>query len=140
MAISFLYGVIGGGLGELLKWYSLRESPNLPAYIRSPFYWIITGIMILAGGGLVLIQGVQPNNPWLAINVGITAPLILKGFASLVPVQPAAPTSPPAIPAQSAGAPATPRDLAQPAAPLPVDFYDAAHPKKPSLINFLAGR
>jgi|GEM_PF-908610 hypothetical protein len=140
MALSFLYGVIGGGLGELLKWYSLRESPNLPTYIRSPFYWIVTGIMILAGGGLVLIQGVQPNNPWLAINVGITAPLILKGFASLVPIQPTAPTIPPAIPAQPAGAPVPPQDLAQPAAPVPVGFPDAVHHKKPSLINFLAGR
>jgi hypothetical protein len=88
MAMSFLYGVIGGGLGELLKWYSMRESPNLPDYIKSPFYWIITVVMILAGGGLVLIQGIQSNSPWLAINVGVTAPLILKGFASVVPITP----------------------------------------------------
>jgi hypothetical protein len=86
--MSFLLGVIGGVLGELLKWYSMRESPNLPAYLRSPFYWVVTVLMALAGGGLVLIQGVQADNPWLAINVGITAPLILKGFASVVPVQP----------------------------------------------------
>jgi len=90
VGLSFLYGVIGGGLGELLKWYAMRESPNLPEYIRSPFYWVVTFLMILAGGGLVLIQGVSPESPWLAINVGITAPLILKGFASAVPVKPAA--------------------------------------------------
>ena len=86
--MSFLFGVIGGALGELLKWYALRESPNLPAYLRSPFYWVITVLMILAGGVLVLIQNVSDDNPWLAVNVGLTAPLILKGFASVIPVQP----------------------------------------------------
>jgi hypothetical protein len=114
MAMSFLFGVIGGALGELLKWYSLRESPNLPAYIRSPFYWIVTVLMMLAGGGLVLIQGVAPENPWLAINVGITAPLILKGFASVVPIQPGGPASTPSF---------EPRKMVQ-----------------PNLVNFLAGR
>jgi hypothetical protein len=86
--MSFLFGVIGGALGELLKWYSLRESPNLPVYLRSPFYWVVTTLMVLAGGVLVLIQGVSADNPWLAVNVGLTAPLILKGFASVIPIQP----------------------------------------------------
>ncbi|PKO13324.1 MAG: hypothetical protein CVU39_19155 [Chloroflexi bacterium HGW-Chloroflexi-10] len=112
MGMSFLYGVIGGALGELLKWYALRESPNLPQYLRSVFYWVVTVLMILAGGGLVLIQGVQPDNPWLAINVGITAPLILKGFASVIPIKPASG---------------------------PVSFAPGSKPK-PTLINFIAGR
>ncbi len=113
MGISFLLGVVGGLLGELLKWYSMRESPNLPEYLRSPFYWVVTLLMILAGGGLVIIQGVQPDNPWLAINVGITAPLILKGFASVVPIKPASSTS--------------------------VSFAPGER-HKPGLIDFLAGR
>ncbi|GAP13717.1 hypothetical protein LARV_01472 [Longilinea arvoryzae] len=113
MGMSFLFGVIGGVLGELLKWYAMRESPNLPTYLRSPFYWVVTVLMVLAGGGLVLIQGVKADNPWLAINVGITAPLILKGFAAVVPVQPA-----------KAGG---------------VSFGPSAKPK-PTLINFMAGR
>lgn len=112
MGLSFLYGVIGGALGELLKWYALRESPNLPTYVKSPFYWVVTVLMVLAGGGLVLIQGVDASNPWLGINVGITAPLILKGFASAVPIQPA----------KTGG----------------VSFEPKTPP--PSLINFYAGR
>lgn len=111
--IPFLYGVLGGILGELLKWYSMRESPNLPAYLRSPFYWIVTVLMALAGGGLVLIQGIQADQPWLAINIGITAPLILKGFASAVPVKP---------PDQGGISFAPERAV------------------KPSIINFIAGR
>ncbi len=113
MGLSFLYGVIGGALGELLKWYAMRESPNLPAYLKSPFYWVVTVIMMLAGGGLVLIQGVKADTPWLAINIGITAPLILKGFASVVPIQP-----------PKAGG---------------VSFGTQEKPK-PTLINFIAGR
>lgn len=113
MGTSFLLGVVGGLLGELLKWYSLRESSNLPAYLKSPFYWVVTVLMMLAGGGLVLIQGVTADNPWLAINVGITAPLILKGFASVVPIQP------PKAGGVSFGAPEKP---------------------KPTLVNFIAGR
>ena len=113
MAISFLLGAIGGLLGELLKWYSMRESPNLPAYLRSPFYWVVTVLMILAGGGLVPIQGVKADNPWLAINVGVTAPLILKGFASVVPIQPP----------KAGGVSFSPQDR-----------------PKPTLINFIAGR
>jgi hypothetical protein len=113
MALSFLYGVIGGILGELLKWYALRESANLPTYLRSVFYWVITVLMVLAGGGLALLQGVDPSNPWLGINVGITAPLILKAFASAVPVQP---------PSQGG-----------------VSFEPKSAPP-PNLVNFYAGR
>lgn len=113
MGMSFLFGVIGGVLGELLKWYAMRESPNLPAYLRSPFYWVVTVLMALAGGGLVLIQGVKADNPWLAINIGVTAPLILKGFAALVPVKPP----------QSAGVSFSPQGKSP-----------------PSLLDFIAGR
>ncbi len=113
MWMSFLFGVLGGILGELLKWYTLRESPNLPAYLRSPFYWIVTILMALAGGGLVLIQGIQADQPWLAINIGITAPLILKGFASAVPVKP---------PDQGGTS------------------FSADRATKPSILNFIAGR
>lgn len=113
MGLSFLFGVIGGALGELLKWYSMRESPNLPAYLKSPFYWVVTVLMMLAGGGLVLIQGVKSDTPWLAINIGVTAPLILKGFASVVPIQPP----------KSGG----------------VSFGTPEKPK-PTLMNFIAGR
>ncbi len=113
MAMSFIYGVIGGVLGELLKWYSLRESPNLPTYLRSGFYWGVTFVMVLASGGLVLIQGIRPDNPWTSINVGITAPLILKGFASVLPVKPS-----------GSG---------------PISYSPGDKPK-PNLINFYAGR
>jgi hypothetical protein len=81
----FALGVLGGALGELLKWYQLRESPNLPEYTKKPFYWIITVLMILVGGMLALLQGLDGTKPLLALNIGISAPLILKGLANIVP-------------------------------------------------------
>lgn len=84
-ATIFVLGVVGGALAELLKWYQLRESPNLPEYSRKPLYWIITILMMLAGGVLALVQGVDATKPLLALNIGISAPLILKGLAASVP-------------------------------------------------------
>jgi len=56
----------------------------------------------LAGGLLAAVQNV--SNPLLAINIGISAPLILKALAAVTPIQPpqAAPT---------AGKPAEPRTI-----------------------------
>lgn len=81
----FLLGVTGGILAELLKWNELKYSENLPVYAKSPVYWIVTGLVALAGGVLAWAYGLDTANPLLAINVGISAPLILKGLASAVP-------------------------------------------------------
>jgi hypothetical protein len=90
--IVFLLGLVGGGLAELLKWYELRTSTNLPTYSHSPLYWIITILMAAAGGFLAVIYGIDATKPLLAVNIGLTAPLVLKGLAALNPVQ----TIPPA--------------------------------------------
>ena len=83
----FLVGTIGGALAELLKWFQLRENvpEKLPAYAKSPFYWIVTVLMALAGGLLAVVQGVDASNLLLALNIGLSAPLILKGLAAVVP-------------------------------------------------------
>jgi hypothetical protein len=85
----FAWGVLGGSLGELFKWYQLRESPNLPEYARKPLYWIITAIMVIFGGVLAVIQlqDVDASKQWiaLALNIGASAPLIVKTMASSVP-------------------------------------------------------
>lgn len=81
----FGYGVLGGAFGELLKWYQLRESPSSPAYLGNLKYWILTVLMALAGGLLAALQNV--SSPLLAINIGISAPLILKALAAVTPIQ-----------------------------------------------------
>jgi hypothetical protein len=89
----FLFGVIGGALAEALKWWQLREAQPAPAYLKSTFYWVITLIMALVGGVLAVAYNVEASKPLLAINIGVSAPLILKGLASVVPTKPAAGTS-----------------------------------------------
>jgi hypothetical protein len=73
-------------LAELLKWYQMRESVTPPPYLGSARYWILTVLMALAGGLLAVMQ--NATSPLLALNIGISAPLILKALAAVTPVQP----------------------------------------------------
>jgi len=86
---GFVYGVFGGSLAELLGLFRLRhEAPGaFPVWLQSVFYWIITGLMVLAGGGLVVIylKSKFTLNALLAVNIGASAPLIIGALVSQVP-------------------------------------------------------
>ena|SRR2546421_8742904 len=83
--LVFLVGCLGGLLGEAIKWFQLRESPSLPAYSRSLFYWLITLLMIVLGGILATLYGTDNRNALLVANIGLTAPLIIKALAQTTP-------------------------------------------------------
>jgi len=110
--MTFLFGCFGGVMGEALKWYQLRESPNLPTYARSPLYWTITAIMVVLGGILPSLYGVEPKSALLNANIGLSAPLIIKALAASNPLESRTAT----------------RGLG------------GARSMRPSLLNFLAGR
>ena len=85
----FFWGCIGGIFAEFLKWYRIRETltDNMPKYIKSKFYWILTIIGIIVGGICVVIYtktGVNMNIV-LAIHVGGTSILILEKIFATVP-------------------------------------------------------
>ena len=84
---GLLWGLVGGFFAELLGWFKLRQqiasmSFGLP-------YWVITGLMILAGGVLVVayLRSNIPLNPLLSINVGAATPLIIGSLAAQIPAQ-----------------------------------------------------
>ena len=86
--MAFLLGVFGGFLAELGRWWKIREGPNFPNYIKTIFYWIITILMIIAGGGLAYVYMLMGDlNAILAVNVGASAPLIISGLANTPPKQ-----------------------------------------------------
>jgi hypothetical protein len=89
---GFLFGVLGGLFGEVLSLFKLRHQPAslLPIWIRSPWYWTMTVLMILSGGGLVVIymKSSIAVAPILAVNIGASAPLILGTLVAQAPAIP----------------------------------------------------
>ena len=88
---GFLYGLLGGGLAEVLGLFKLRQQAgaggNLPAFLKSAFYWGVTLLMVSAGGGIVevyLKSGINLN-PLLAVNIGASAPLIIGSIVAQAP-------------------------------------------------------
>lgn len=81
----FLVGCCGGLVGEVFKWYQLRESRNFPAYAGSPFYWLVTVAMIACGGLLALAYNIEKPTALLIGNIGLSAPLIIKSLAASAP-------------------------------------------------------
>jgi len=78
----FLFGCAGGACLELLRWWKLRESPNFPNYASKPVYWVLTILMILAGGLIVILYGPGPTNAIQVMNIGAAAPAIIGALAA----------------------------------------------------------
>jgi hypothetical protein len=89
-ASVFFVGFLGGWLGELLALWELRHDPSsLPKYLGSPYYWIMNVVMACLGGGLATLYGYKEVSAMLVVNIGASAPLILKSLATNAPrIQP----------------------------------------------------
>lgn len=116
----FLGGAAGGLLAQLANWYALRDSPNLPEYMKKTFYWIVTIAIIAAGGVLAILYGTTNVSALLAVNIGASAPLIIKALAATTPPPP---PPPPHVPAGGGGG-----------------AIAVTHQSTASLVEFLAGR
>jgi hypothetical protein len=86
---AILLGLVGGFLPEMGEQYKLRKvkKEDYPDHFKSFRYWFWTLVMISFGGILVLIYNLSGSefNPFLSINVGASAPLIIKKFSSITP-------------------------------------------------------
>lgn len=78
-------GIVGGAANEILHWWGLRHKSELPEYVKSFFYWFITILMITIGGVVAQYQLGDGGEPFMAFQVGILAPLLLKKIASTAP-------------------------------------------------------
>lgn len=86
---GFGWGLLGGMLPEFYALYKLREDfhSNKPGWINSGFYWIITFVMVILGGGAVALylhSGVNVS-PLLAIHIGIATPTLIQGLLAQKP-------------------------------------------------------
>jgi len=83
----FIVGFCGGFLGEILGLYELRHTDpaSLPKYLTSVFYWVMNILMASIGGGLALLYGFKDVNALLVVNIGASAPLIIKSLATNAP-------------------------------------------------------
>src|SRR5205823_5819585 len=85
---GFLCGLIGGAFAELAGWFKLRTASKTdrPAYLTDKFYWVITTLMVFAGGVLVAIyirSEMGTIKPILAVNIGASAPLIIQTLSAI---------------------------------------------------------
>jgi hypothetical protein len=86
---GFLWGIFGGFLSELLGFYKLSHAfpSESMAWARSFGYWLITILMVIAGGCLVIayLRSNMALNAFLAMNVGASAPLIIGSLVTMTP-------------------------------------------------------
>lgn len=86
---GFGFGILGGIFAEVLGLFQLRKTvPDaFPVWLKSAFYWVITIMMILCGGGLVdiyLKSGIDLK-ALVAVNIGASAPLIIGALVAQTP-------------------------------------------------------
>ncbi len=78
----FAYGVIGGVIPEVYALYCIRRvwPKEKPSWVKSKFYWFITGLMICLSGGTAYLyysMNVQLN-VLMAIHLGISTPVLIQ--------------------------------------------------------------
>lgn len=90
-----LWGAFGGLAAEAINWYSLRHLPvgDYPYWVRSWLYYVIAVGMIVVAAIVTLAYARSGTtlNPLLAIQVGASAPLIIRGGKGAITPKSSAP-------------------------------------------------
>lgn len=93
----FAVGVFGGFLAELLHWWGLRTQGVLPEYADQTLYWVVTGLLIVSGGGVATLYFGPNADGLLALHIGASTPLILQKMVSAAPERPGAKAAGPSV-------------------------------------------
>jgi hypothetical protein len=83
----FGVGFLGGLIGDLVVIFGSRQYQP-PGYLKSRFYRVCVISMAAAGGLLTSLYGIHQVQALLALNIGASAPLILKALAAGSPKTP----------------------------------------------------
>lgn len=88
VSVAF-WGVVGGLMSEAYVWHRLRAEKKIPYTEKyGPIRYCIISIIWVIAGGLLNVAHFESGNtilPWLAINIGATAPFI---FGTILGNQP----------------------------------------------------
>lgn len=86
---TFVWGMAGGIFLEILKWFRMRETlyVAIPDYAKGLSYWVATAAMVVAGGILAVAYENEDVtiDRILAINIGASAPLLIKALVDQTP-------------------------------------------------------
>lgn len=78
--LNFGCGVFGSVIIEaivILRYY--QRSGRLPRYYRKVGFWVVRTVIALAAGILAVLY--NPENPLLAVHIGVSTPLIVSTMA-----------------------------------------------------------
>ncbi len=85
----FWFAVFGGFAINILRLAELAQTPHpeRPRTFSDPFYVLQFVVLPFLGGGLAYTYQASGTilSPILALNIGVSAPLILKNLASAIP-------------------------------------------------------
>lgn len=88
---AFAYASLGGLAINILRWLEHAQIPRLqrPETFKDPLYSAQFLLLPVIGGFVGYLYTVSGTalNPLLAVNVGVSAPLILKAMATAVPTR-----------------------------------------------------
>lgn len=82
----FVWGLVGGGIDEVLHWGALRRRQTLPTYAHSGRYWFITSLLVLVGGGVAYVVSISVSfhvTPLYSLIVGFSAPALVKNLSKV---------------------------------------------------------
>lgn len=92
---TFLWGLFGGFGAEVGVVFALRHRlpTEYPYWLKSPVYYLVSIVMVLLGGGIAVAYARSGStlNAILAIQIGASAPLILRKLTETLPEEPKVP-------------------------------------------------